>query len=269
MKSHSTTHTWIMRSTPKPDAALRLFCLPYAGGGSVIFHRWGGELPADIEVCAIKLPGRETRLSEPPFTRVAPLVRALVEGLTPDLDRPFALFGHSLGGLVSFELAQELLRQQRPAPVHLLVSAIRAPHIPATRPGIHGLPTPAFIARLRDFQGTPDAILNNRNIMELLMPALRADFAISETHMYSAQAPLACPITVFGGQEDTLVSEEALRAWQRHTHNTFTMHTIPGNHFFIHSARSAILKKVEQALRPHLRHDPSTSVPCSLEEASP
>jgi medium-chain acyl-[acyl-carrier-protein] hydrolase len=110
MTLRAITDTWITRSTPKPNAPLRLFCFPYAGGGSVLFHHWGAKLPADIEICAIKLPGRENRLSEPPFVRVAPLVQALVEGLMPYLDRPFAFFGHSLGGLVSFELAHELLR---------------------------------------------------------------------------------------------------------------------------------------------------------------
>ena len=268
MTSRSTTHAWIARSTPKPNAALRLFCFPYAGGGSVIFHHWGMELPADIEVCAIKLPGRENRLSEPPFIRVAPLVQALAEGLRPYLDRPFAFFGHSLGGLVSFELAHELLRQRHPAPVHLLVSAMRAPHLPATRPDIHGLPTPALIEHLRNFQGTPEAILNNRAMMEMLLPALRADFAMSETHRHSAKAPLACPITAFCGLQDTLVSEDALRAWQGYTHHTFTMHTIAGNHFFINHARSEVLQKVRQALMPHLQL-PSASVPHSPEAASP
>jgi medium-chain acyl-[acyl-carrier-protein] hydrolase len=269
MKSRSTTPSWITRSTPKPHADLRLFCFPYAGGGSITFHHWGAELPDGIEVCAVKLPGRESRLSEPPFARIAPLVRALAEGLSPYLDRPFAFFGHSLGGLVSFELAHELLRQQRPAPVHLLVSAMRAPHIPATDPGIHNLPTPAFIERLRDFQGTPEAILNNRDMMDILMPALRADFAISATHTHSAKAPLACPITAFCGLQDALVSEAALRAWQSYTRSTFTIHTIAGGHFFINTKRSEVLEKIRQTLLPHLPQDRLPSTPCGPEEVGP
>ncbi len=252
MKSRPITQTWIVRSTPKPNAAMRLFCFPYAGGGSVIFHHWGAELPTDIEVCAIRLPGRESRLAEPPFDRVAPLVQALASGLDPYLDRPFAFFGHSLGGLVSFELTHELQRQQRPTPVHLLVSATRAPHIPATRPRIHDLPTPAFIDHLRDYQGTPETVLNNPAMMDVLLPALRADFAISETHTPSDKAPLACPITVLGGLQDDIVSEDALRAWQRYTHNTFTVHTFAGDHFFINHVRREVLEKVRQTLLPHL-----------------
>ncbi len=267
MKSRAKTHTWITCSTPRPNAALRLFCFPYAGVGSVVFHHWGAELPDDIEVCAIKLPGRESRLSEPPFVRTAPLVKALAEGLTPYLDRPFAFFGHSLGGLVSFELAHELLRQQRPAPVHLLVSATRAPHIPSAAPGVHELPTPAFIDHLRHIQGTPEAILNNHVMMNLLLPAIRADFAISETYHHETKAPLACPITVLCGLQDTLVSEQALRAWQGYTRNTFTMYNFDDGHFFINHARAEVLEKVRQALLPHLLQALSASASGSSEES--
>lgn len=269
MKSRPITHTWIACSAPKPSAALRLFCFPYAGGGSVIFHHWGPELPASIEVCAVKLPGRENRLSEPPFARVGPLVQVLAHSLLPYMDRPFAFFGHSLGGLISFELVHELLRRQLPVPVHLMVSAMRAPHIPAARPGMHDLPTPAFIDRLRDFQGTPEAILNNCALMDVLLPALRADFAIAETHTYAATAPLACPITVFGGLQDPLVSPEALRAWQFYTRHTFTMHTIPGRHFFINSARSEVLEKVVHTLMRHLPEASAASGHGDSEATSP
>jgi medium-chain acyl-[acyl-carrier-protein] hydrolase len=269
MKSRSTTHAWITRPMPKPHAALRLFCFPYAGGGSAIFHHWGTELPDGIEVCAVKLPGRESRMSEPPLARVAPLVQALAEGLLPYLDRPFAFFGHSLGGLVSFELVHELLRQQRPTPVHLLVSAVRAPHIPTVGPDIHNLPTPAFIARLRDFKGTPEAILNHPVMMDMLLPALRADFAISETYTHSAKAPLNCPITVFCGLQDAIVSAGALLAWQSYTRHTFTMHPIAGGHFFINQARSEVLEKITQTLRPHLPQRRSATDPCGPGETGP
>lgn len=259
MQSRSITHTWIARPTPKPNAALRLFCFPYAGGGSTIFHRWGAELPDSIEVCAIKLPGRENRFTEAPFDRVAPLVQALADGLSPYLDRPFAFFGHSLGGLVSFELTHALLRLRRPSPVHLLVSAMRAPHVPSTIPTMHHLPTPDFIEHLRNIQGTPEEILNNRDMMDLMLPALRADFAITETHQHATRAPLACPITAFCGLEDTIVSEEALRAWASYTRNTFTVHTLTGGHFFIHSERAEVIQKVEQTLLPHLPQTASAS----------
>lgn len=245
-------HTWITCLAPNPNAALRLFCLPYAGGSSVIFHRWPQELSAAIEVCAVKLPGRESRFAESPFARMTPLVQALAEGLAPYLDRPFALFGHSLGGLVGYELVHELQRQQRPAPVHLIVSASRAPHLPPRRSPMHDLPTETFIDRLRDYAGTPEQVLDNRDLMELLLPVLRADFAISETYQSTAETPITCPITAFCSSQDNVVYAEDVQAWQPYTRNTFALHTMPGNHFFINSARSELTAKIGQMLTAYV-----------------
>lgn len=245
-------HTWITCTAPNPNAALRLFCLPYAGGGSVIFHHWPKELPPTIEVCAVKLPGRESRIAESPFVSMTPLVQAMAEGLTPYLDRPFALFGHSLGGSVGYELVQELQRQHRPAPVHLMVSAARAPHRPSRRAPIHHLPTEAFIDRLRDYAGTPEQVLSNDALMELLMPVLRADFTISDTYTQTAMTPVTCPITAFCGSQDDVVPPEDVEAWQPYTHHAFTLHTIMGNHFFISSARSELIAAIRQTLTSHL-----------------
>lgn len=244
--------TWITRPAPNPNATLRLFCLPYAGGGSVIFHHWPQELSAAIEVCTVKLPGRENRITESPFVSMTPLVQALAEGLAPHLDRPFALFGHSLGGLIGYELVHELKRQQRPAPVHLIVSASRAPHLPLRRSPIHDLPVEAFIDRLRDYAGTPEQILENSALMDLLMPVLRADFAISETYQSMVQTPVACPITAFCGSRDNIVYSEDVQAWQPYTRNTFILHTIAEDHFFINSARSELIAKVGQTLTPYV-----------------
>ncbi len=241
-------HKWIVCPAPNPNAALRLFCLPYAGGGSVIFHQWPQALSSAIEVCAVKLPGRENRIAETPYSRMTPLVQALAEGLAPLLDRPFALFGHSLGGYVGYELVHELQRQQRPAPVHLMVSGSRAPHRPPRRSPIHELPTEAFIDRLRRFEGTPEQVLNNSDLMELLLPVLRADFAVSETYSQTAQTPVACPITAFCGSHDDVSPRDDVEAWEPYTRNTFTLHTIPGDHFFINSARSELIAKIRQHL---------------------
>ncbi len=241
-------HTWITCPAPNPNAALRLFCLPYAGGGSVTFYHWPKELPPTIEVCTVKLPGRENRITESPFVRMTPLVQALSEGLAPHLDRPYALFGHSLGGLVGYELAHELQRQQRPTPQHLIVSASRAPHLPSRRSPIHNLPTAAFIERLRDYAGTPEQVLNNSALMELLMPVLRADFAISETYTQAMKTPVACPITAFCGSQDDVVYPEDMQAWAPYTLDTFALHTIAGNHFFINHARSELIAHICQTL---------------------
>jgi medium-chain acyl-[acyl-carrier-protein] hydrolase len=249
---HSSAPAWVSRSVPNPNAELRLFCFPYAGGGSVIYHHWPQFLPDAIEVCALKLPGRENRLSEPPFTHMTPLVRTLSDVLQPYLDRPFIFFGHSLGGLISFELTQLLRQQRRPMPLHLYASGIRAPHLPPTREPIHALPTPDFIERLRRINGTPAEILNNDALMQLLLPCLRADFSLSETYTYAPKIPLDCPITAFGGTDDPIVSQDTLNAWQSHTTQAFKRHMFPGNHFFLHSKRQSLLAVLTQDLTSYL-----------------
>ena len=258
MTTSSAAHTWITRFLPNPDAKLRLFCFPYAGGGSVIYHPWANHLPNTIEVCALKLPGRENRLSEIPFTRMGPLVRVLADVLLPYFDRPFVFFGHSLGGLISFELTQTLRLQQRPVPQHLYVSGVRAPDVPRSTPPMHQLPTPHFIDRLREINGTPEVILNNASFMQVLLPCLRADFALSETYNYLPQKPLDCPITAFGGLTDTLVSQDALDKWKHHTTQAFNRLMFSGGHFFLNTDRATLLTALTQELSPYLTSHGST-----------
>ena len=251
MTTTSSPHPWLVRPAPHPDAALRLFCFPYAGGGSAIYHYWPKGLPSTIEVCALRLPGRETRISETPFTRLTSLTHALSDVLLPDLDRPFAFFGHSLGGLISFELVNVLRQQQRPLPVHLYISASRPPQLAPTT-AVHQLPTPDFIDHLRGLLGTPEEVLNNQDMMQLLLPCIRADFAMSETYTYTPQAALDCPITAFGGWQDHLVDHDAINAWRAHTHGRFKLLMLAGGHFYIHSERSTLLELLARELMPYL-----------------
>ena len=141
--------SWILRSKPKPKAHLRFFCFPYAGAGASACASWADLMPPEVELCAVQLPGRETRLREKPFVRLPALVRAVRESLRPYLHKPFAFFGHSMGALVSFELTRELRRARLPGPVHLFASGHRAPHLPDPDPPIHQLPASAMVAELR------------------------------------------------------------------------------------------------------------------------
>src|SRR5262249_13687929 len=118
---------WLACARPRPQADIRLFCFPYAGGGASVFRGWADGLPASVEVCPVQLPGRGTRFREPAFTRLPPLIEALAESLRPHLDRPFAFFGHSLGALVAFELARYLHQHQGREPVRLFVSGCGGP----------------------------------------------------------------------------------------------------------------------------------------------
>jgi surfactin synthase thioesterase subunit len=243
---------WLPRPRRGGEGAVRLFCLPHAGGGSSTFRRWSEEVPPGVEVCPVQLPGREGRLTEAPFTDVEPLVASLAEAIGPYLDRPFALFGHSMGGVIGFELARHLERVGQPGPAHLFVSASRAPQLPRRREPIHALPDAAFIDAVRRMAGTPERVLQHAELVQLVLPALRADFELVETYRYREGAPLAGPISAFGGVGDDLVRRSELAGWAEQTGGPFGLRMLPGNHFFLADpvARPALIQALARELAP-------------------
>jgi medium-chain acyl-[acyl-carrier-protein] hydrolase len=249
MTTATASDSWITRRKPSPQARLRLFCFPYAGGGVSIFRAWSDGLPADVEVCPVQLPGRGTRLMEPPFTRLSPLIEALTQALFPLLDKPFAFFGHSLGALVSFELARQLRRQYAVQPVRLFISADRAPQIPNRDPPIHSLPEGEFLVELRRLNGTPREVLEDEELRQIMLALLRADFAIYETYRYSTEPPLNCPISAFGGWQDHRVNRGDLEAWREQTSVSFSLRMFPGDHFFLNTTQRPLLGALSQELR--------------------
>ncbi len=239
---------WVTCPSPNPKARLRLFCFPYAGGSASLYRTWAEDLPPDVEVCPVQLPGRESRFREPCYTRLMPLVHTLGEVLWPYLTLPYAFLGHSMGALISFELTRTLRRRGGPLPLHLFLSAHRAPQLPDRQPPIHHLPTPLFLEELRQLNGIPSEVLENAELMELMLPLLRADFAVAETYEYREDSPLPCPITAFGGLEDDEVNEEEVAGWREQTTSTFTMHMLPGDHFFLFKHRPALMPLIAQDL---------------------
>lgn len=235
---------------PNPEARLRLFCFPFAGGNAALFRGWPALLPANVEVAAVQLPGRATRFREPPFQRMEPLVEALCEALLPALDRPFAFFGHSMGALVAFELTRRLrqLASARVQPALLFVSGRGAPQLPSRIPALHALPEPQFSAELRRLEGTPAAILDHAEMMALLTPMLRADFAVCETYVYRHEPRLTCPVSAFGGLDDATVPAEDLDAWREQTDAGFRLRQLPGKHFFVTSAAEQLLRALADDL---------------------
>ncbi|HHP7245291.1 MAG TPA: thioesterase II family protein [Elainellaceae cyanobacterium] len=244
----TVTNSWVKCFKPNPGASLRLFCLPYAGGGALIFRDWSDQLCEEVEVCPIELPGRGTRLREKPFTRIDPLVNMIAQSLVPYLDKPFAFFGHSMGALLSFEVTHLLSQQYSSTPAHLFVSGRRAPDIPEPNPPIHPLPNADFLEELRLLNGTPEAVLTNKDLMQLLLPTLRADFELHETYVYKAKPSLRCAITAFGGFQDPDVNCEMLKAWQEQTNDTFSLQMFPGDHFFINTEQIALWQSLNQIL---------------------
>jgi medium-chain acyl-[acyl-carrier-protein] hydrolase len=246
---------WVMRP-PRPSGGpakrLRLFCLPYAGGSASIFRAWPARLPREVDVCAIQPPGRGNRLVERPCVRMDELLPPLVDAVLPLLDLPYALFGHSLGALVAFELARRLRSRTGTGPVLLVVSACRGPHLPDHAARIHGLPDDQFLARLAAVNGIPAEVLESRDLIDLLLPLLRADVEMAETYRFSAGAPLGCAISALWSEDDPYVSRADAEAWSAHTTADFSSHSFPGGHFFVHSAENALLDVVDSAIQPNL-----------------
>jgi len=249
MTTPIASDSWIACLKPKPQARLRLFCFPYAGIGVSIFRTWSDGLPADVEVCPVQFPGRGTRMMETPFTQLSPLVQALAQALAPLLDKPFAFFGHSLGALVGFELARQLRRQFGVQPVRLFISAARAPQIPSRSRPIHTLPESEFLIELRRMNGIPGKVLEDAELMQIMLPVLRADFAVYETYVYSTERPLNCFISSFGGVQDHRVSRGELEAWRDQTSASFSLRMFPGNHFFLNTTQPPLLQILSQELR--------------------
>lgn len=238
---------WFHRPRPRPTARARLFGFPYAGGAATIFHTWPAGLPDDIEMVALALPGRSFRFREPGFTRLPPLLDILEERLAPLLDRPFAFFGHSMGAALAYELTHRLHARRRPTPEHLFVSARRAPHLPAPDAPLHQLPDRDFVVALRRHYNTSEELLHNRELQELVLPALRADLELLETWDSPAYPPLAAPITAFAGDRDQAVPQAQVDAWRQHTRAAFRLHLIPGDHLFLHSAQAQVLTSLTAA----------------------
>jgi medium-chain acyl-[acyl-carrier-protein] hydrolase len=239
---------WLACVQPRPRAAVRLFCFPHAGGGASLFRGWADGLPDTVEVCPVQLPGREARFREPAFTRLRPLTEALAGALRPHLDRPFAFFGHSMGALVAFELARRLSRDGGPQPVRLFVSGCAAPTVRRDGRPLHGLPGSAFRKELRRLQGTPAAVLDNDELMRLLLPTLRADFALCETYAFAPGPHLTCAIGAWGGLGDDTVSCRDLAPWRQQTTGRFRLRLLPGDHFFLQTARRLLLRALGRDL---------------------
>jgi medium-chain acyl-[acyl-carrier-protein] hydrolase len=236
-------------------ASLRLYCFPYAGARGNIFGRWASQLAADVEICPIVLPGRGVRRGSPSFKRLAPLVEKLGEDLEPELDHPFAFFGHSLGALIAFEMARYLRREECPEPAQLFVSGCRPPHYPNDRAATYDLPDADLQRELVRLNGTPPQIFEIPELLQYVLPIVRADFEVIQTYAYTPQAPLSCPITVLGGLGDRDVPVDALDGWREHTSCGCTQHLFDGDHFFLHSAESAVLallsRECERMTREH------------------
>jgi len=208
-----------------------LFCFPFAGGGASAFGNWAKTFGDEIAICPVQYPGRETRWSDPEFEQLS----ALVDGMADDFENcwpnRFAFLGHSFGALVAFELARTLMQRGQPTPVRLFLSGARAPHLPIKEKA-HRLSDEDFLARLRQFNGLPDQILEHHDLITSVLPVIKNDFRLFEEHEFKSGNPVPIPISVFGGLEDHNVPIGDLLGWSTHTSKAFRSRFLKGHHFF-------------------------------------
>lgn len=240
---------WLVKFRKVITPRLRLFCFAYAGGGASAFSGWTNYLPKTVEHIAIQLPGRESRIRDPLITNLDVLVQEICCALEPYLDTPFLFFGHSLGSLISFEVARKL-RENAALGANLqslIVSGCAAPQLRVCDSSTHNLPDDRFIEKIRTLNGTPQEIFDNKEILDLVLPMLRADFSIADHYQYRSASPFAIPIHVFHGEEDD-INQEKLQGWKEQTTSRFSLTTFSGDHFFIHSQRLAILEVLNREI---------------------
>lgn len=241
-------NSWWGVLKPNPSATIRLFCFPYGGGSGLIFRPWQAHLPGFVELYYLQLPGRYRRIKEPPLTHFREVVTEAAQALLPLARGPFAFFGHSLGAVLSFEVARWLLSHKHRAPEILFVSGRRAPQIPDEGERFHEMNDQEFVTRVSELQGTPPELLADKEFVQFILPTLRADFKMIETYEYVDGGPLPCFITAFGGTEDEESHEGRLEAWSCHTSRGFSQYMIKGNHFFLHGREREMLRLLRREL---------------------
>ncbi|MBX6390422.1 MAG: thioesterase [Frankia sp.] len=227
---------------------MRLVCIPHAGAGATSFTRWLALFPSTIAPVRVQLPGREDAAAEPAFRRISDAVDALLPYLAGLTDRPLALYGHSMGAILTFELARALSAAGTP-PVHLFVSGRRAPQRPGRRPPIRRMTEEEFLAALGELGGALGPAGRSPEFRRYALQLLRADLELSEDYEYHPAPRLGCPITVFFGTEDPLVDLPDVEAWREQTSAAFAVRAFPGDHLFHHRNRAAIAASITEALR--------------------
>lgn len=214
-----------------------------------MFRQWPDFFPAGVEICSIHLPGRGERLSESSLTRIGPAADAVCASLAHCSEKPFAFFGHSLGALIAFEVSRKLAALGLPGPLHLFASACSGPAVPGRKSGQHLWPEDDLIEYLRGLNGTPEELFRNREFLDCVLPAIRADLEMIDTYEYRPAPALQCPITALGGVDDLEVSRTELEAWRSESTGEFSLKMFPGDHFYIHQATPTVAEVIQGAFR--------------------
>lgn len=237
---------WLPLRTPG-STGLPLFCFPHAGAGASAYRSWVGRLPG-VEVLPVQAPGREARLREPAYEQLGPMVEELATVVLDAVDGgPYALYGHSLGALVAFETLRKIRRRGATEPAHLIVSGCAAPQCPVEDgPPVTGMSQAELARMLGKLGGTPAWLLSDPELLQMILPAVRADFSVKETYRYVEQAPISVPLTVLASTADPRAAHHLQERWRELTAAEFRLHTLTGGHF-------AVLEQHERT-HQHLGH---------------
>ncbi|MFJ8677656.1 thioesterase II family protein [Streptomyces sp. NPDC093589] len=238
---------WLRRFHPQPDAKVRLICFPHAGGSASFFFPMSEEMSSGIEVLAVQYPGRQDRRTEPPVESVQGLAREIFTVLTRWTDMPLALFGHSMGASVAFEVARLLEQEAGIVPAALFASGRNAPSQHRSNE-IHQLDDDGIVAELQRLSGTDSRILGDLELLRFALPAIRGDYRAAETYRYVPGPLLRCPIVGLGGDSDIRVAVDDVAGWADHTSGTFELQVFPGGHFYLGDQKAAVVNAVSDFL---------------------
>ncbi len=240
--------SWLKGIQPDSKVTMRVFCFSYAGGGASTYLRWRPHIANHIDICAVQPPGREDRIAEKPISDLSILVSNIADVITPHIKIPYAFFGHCNGALVAFKLAREMRRRKEMLPQYMFVSNFRAPGLKNASRVLRDLPQSELISHLMTYGGIPKEILRNEQLLALLIPTIHADFSLLENYEYCEDVSLDCPLTIFGGLRDNIVSRKELSGWRDKTINSAKINLFPGGHFFIDTYRKYLLKVINDGL---------------------
>ncbi|MEV8016418.1 alpha/beta fold hydrolase [Streptomyces sp. NPDC086554] len=233
MTAKPETGPWIRRYRPAPNARARLLCLPHAGGSAPFYLPFARSIGPDVEVLAVQYPGRHDRDDEPGVDSIHGLADALLAEVLPYGDRPLAIFGHSLGAMIAFELALRL-EEKGATPLVVFVSGRRAPsRRRADDRAVHLSDEEVLIAELRALSGTDARVFENKELLRMALPAIRNDYKAAETYRYVPGPRLAAPVRGYVGDDDPKATLDEVRSWSEHTDGGFEMSTYPGGHFYL------------------------------------